>query len=52
MGRDRLLKTLNHEQPDRVCVDLGSTAVTGMHVNTVGLTRSAYLAVRDAAGGV
>ena len=28
--RERFLATLNHRQPDRVCVDLGATAVTGI----------------------
>ncbi len=32
-GRERLDATLNHMQPDRVCVDFGSTAVTGIHVS-------------------
>ena len=31
-SRDNLLKTLNHEQPDRVVVDFGATPVTGIHV--------------------
>jgi len=33
---------MNHDEPDRVCVDFGSTAVTGMHVRTVGLLREHY----------
>ena len=39
-GRDRLLAALNHQEPDRVPFDLGSTQVTGIH--TV-----AYRALRD-----
>ncbi|MCK5136735.1 MAG: methyltransferase [Bacteroidales bacterium] len=31
-SRDNLLKTLNHEQPERVVVDFGATPVTGIHV--------------------
>ncbi len=31
-SRENLLKTLNHEQPDRVVVDFGATPVTGIHV--------------------
>ena len=31
-SRDNLLKTINHEQPDRVVVDFGATPVTGIHV--------------------
>lgn len=30
-GRERLLKTLAHQEPDRVPLDLGSTQVTGIH---------------------
>ncbi len=29
-SRERLQATLNHQQPDRVCVDFGSTPVTGI----------------------
>jgi len=28
-SKQRLQATLNHQQPDRVCVDFGATAVTG-----------------------
>jgi uroporphyrinogen decarboxylase len=31
-SRERLLKTLAHQEPDRVPLDLGSTQVTGIHV--------------------
>jgi hypothetical protein len=34
-SRERLQATLNHQQPDRVCVDFGSTPVTGIHVCVV-----------------
>jgi uroporphyrinogen decarboxylase len=30
-SRERLLSTLNHQEPDRVPFDLGSTQVTGIH---------------------
>ena len=30
-SRRRIEQALNHQQPDRVPVDLGSTPVTGMH---------------------
>lgn len=33
--RERILTVLNHEEPDRVPLDLGGSAVTGMHVSTV-----------------
>jgi uroporphyrinogen decarboxylase len=31
-SRERLLKALNHEEPDRVPLDLGGTQVTGIHL--------------------
>jgi hypothetical protein len=34
-SRERVLTTLNHRKPDRVPLDLGGSAVTGMHVSTV-----------------
>jgi len=40
-SRERLRKVLNHEVPDRVPIDLGSTAVTGMAVSTVSKLRRA-----------
>ena len=41
-SRERLQATLNHRNPDRVCVDFGSTAVTGMHVSAVAALREHY----------
>jgi uroporphyrinogen decarboxylase len=40
-GRERILTALNHQEPDRVPFDLGSTQVTGIHV-------SAYRRLRNA----
>lgn len=34
-SRERVAKTLAHQEPDRVPVDLGGSAVTGMHVSVV-----------------
>ena len=34
-SRERVLMALNHQQPDRVPLDLGGSAVTGMHVSCV-----------------
>ena len=34
-SRDNFIKTLNHEQPERVVVDFGATPVTGIHVRMV-----------------
>lgn len=31
-SKQNFLKTINHQQPDKVVVDFGSTAVTGIHV--------------------
>jgi hypothetical protein len=42
-SRERLIATLNHRQPDRVCVDFGATAVTGIYVGTVARLRRAVL---------
>ncbi len=38
---ERVLATLNHQQPDRVPLDLGASAVTGMSVVSVYLLRQA-----------
>jgi hypothetical protein len=40
-SRERVLATLNHCEPDRVPLDLGASAVTGMHVRSVYLLRQA-----------
>lgn len=34
-SRERVLKSINHQSPDRIPLDLGSTAVTGIHVLVV-----------------
>ncbi len=34
-SRQRLIATLNHRQPDRVCVDFGGTWITGIHASIV-----------------
>jgi len=46
-SRERLDATLNHRRPDRVCVDFGATAVTGMHVAAVTRLRRAVLGEPD-----
>jgi len=46
-GRERLEATLNHRQPDRVCVDFGATFVTGIHVRIVDRLRRAVLGDKD-----
>jgi hypothetical protein len=40
-SRERVLTTLNHQQPDRLPLDLGGSAVTGMHASSVYLLRQA-----------
>src|SRR4051794_38700007 len=40
--QSRLLAALRHEQPDRVPMDFGSTAVTGIHVECVAALRRHY----------
>ncbi|MCC6396020.1 MAG: methyltransferase [Bacteroidetes bacterium] len=42
-SRERLATTLRHHPPDRVCVDFGSTAVTGMAVSIVSKLRRKIL---------
>ena len=42
-SRERLQCALRHEEPDRVPVDFGGTAVTGMHVSAVHRLRQAVL---------
>jgi len=40
-SRERVSLALNHEEPDRIPLDLGGSAVTGMHVSTVYRLRQA-----------
>ncbi|NQU10189.1 methyltransferase [bacterium] len=41
-SRERVLAALNHRQPDRIPVDFGSTAVTGIHCSVVAALREHY----------
>jgi hypothetical protein len=41
-SRQNFVKTINHQQPDRVVIDFGSTAVTGIHVFIVDKLRDYY----------
>jgi hypothetical protein len=41
-SRQNFIKTINHQQPDRVVVDFGSTGVTGIHVLIVEKLRAYY----------
>ena len=40
-SRERVRRALQHEEPDHVPLDLGASAVTGMHVNSVYALRQA-----------
>lgn len=40
-SRERVAQALDHQEPDRVPLDLGASAVTGMHVNSVYALRQA-----------
>ncbi len=40
-SRERVQITLNHQEPDRVPLDLGGSAIGGMHVSSVYLLRQA-----------
>jgi len=41
-SKERLLASLNHQQPDKVVIDQGSTGVTGIHVLAVENLRNYY----------
>jgi uroporphyrinogen-III decarboxylase len=41
-SRDRLIQALNHAEPDRVPIDFGSTATTGIHATCVAALRDYY----------
>jgi len=40
-SRERVTNTLNHQQPDRIPLDLGASPTTGIHVSSVYLLRQA-----------
>ncbi len=40
-SRERIIKAINHQQPDRVPLDLGSTSQTGISASTLYLLRKA-----------
>lgn len=40
-SRERLIQTLNHQEPDRVVVDMGATSVTGINANALNRLRKA-----------
>jgi len=47
-SRERVLATINHRQPDRVPIDLGATAGTGINVSAyIRLCRALGLPLSD-----
>ena len=41
-GKERVLSSLNHQQPDKVAMDFGATGVSGMHVTAIEALRNHY----------
>ncbi|MGA9060551.1 MAG: uroporphyrinogen decarboxylase family protein [Terracidiphilus sp.] len=41
-SRERLVMTLNHKEPDRIPIDFGGTAVTGIHASCVAALRNYF----------
>ena len=41
-SKEQFKKTVNHQQPDRVVIDFGATAVTGIHVKTIAKLRKHF----------
>jgi hypothetical protein len=41
-SRDQFLKTVNHQQSNRVVLDFGATTVSGIHIQTLSKLRSHY----------
>lgn len=46
-SRERLQTTLDHRQPDRVCVDIGASGVTAVQASTLARLRQALLGEPD-----
>lgn len=41
-SKERTIKSVNHETPDRIPLDMGGTGVTGVHARIVALLRAHY----------
>jgi len=41
-SKQNFIKTINHQQPDKVVIDFGATSVTGIHVLIVEKLREYY----------
>jgi len=46
-SKERLAATLDHKQPDRVCLDLGATLVSGIAATALSKLRQAILGEKD-----
>ena len=46
-SRERFEATLNHREPDRVCVDLGATPVSGIAAGTLAKLRDELIGRDD-----
>ncbi len=46
-SRERILAAINHQETDRIPVDLGSTVTTGIHVSVVTRVRKALGIYRE-----
>ena len=46
-SRERFIATLNHTQPDRVCVDMGDAPTTGIAASTLSKLRREVLGEDD-----
>ena len=46
-SRERLVETLNHRQPDSVCVDMGATPTSGIAASTLSKLRQEVLGEAD-----
>ncbi len=46
-SREAFLKTVNHQEPGRLVLDFGATALTGIHVQTISKLRRHYGLLRN-----
>jgi len=46
-SRERLIATLNHQQPDHICVDMGGTPFTGIAASTLSKLRQRVLGEKN-----
>jgi hypothetical protein len=41
-SKERVIASLNHQQPDKIAIDFGATPVTGIHVQAIEKLRKHY----------